>query len=290
VTGRQRTVYHDDDDAELGDEQAAPRIEHLYAMIRREYGQEREQLLIDYLAMIEPALLAEVKRLGDQARYYRLAREALSIINDLNVALHPNKTNRGPFLWWHIEGGELVPASDNDRHAINRRYLEEAIFLYLARPWMRHDHIDWCIVDALVRNEWAAFYRSVTGELAGLAREVTAVRWGVHAAKLIGVLVGGLLSAWLVQLAFGLGLHLAGPTSLIVAGSAIIVARSRRKHLRVRASVEKWQTHLLQAMREAYGALDGTVLSPSRVRDNLVAAAGEGAVGHDRSGLSLTRW
>jgi hypothetical protein len=95
---------------------------------------------------------------------YSLAYEAMQVIYDLDCALHPmeESAKHRAWLWSHIRYGAIVPAGKEDTYVIAKNELEYAAGQYIARPWMQNDYIDWCIVDALVRCECAAFYQNLT--------------------------------------------------------------------------------------------------------------------------------
>jgi hypothetical protein len=68
--------------------------------------------------------------------------------------------------WLHCVSAELpkrdLYISANSSLSLLYAPEEQAVAQYMGRPWMQHDYIDWCIVDAMTRYELAAYYYNIT--------------------------------------------------------------------------------------------------------------------------------
>jgi hypothetical protein len=209
--------------------------------------------------MLVPAMIAEAKRQGEPKLVYRLCLEAMQAIGDLDFAMHPDDyfeplVESHYRLWWHQPDPTFKKNSDY-RKWPEKDLIHQAAAHYLARPWMHHDYIDWCIVDALAYLEWQAFVYK-------LSMRVGQIWFWLGAAVLIMI----------ANVTFGLfegkDIHLALWTvGCLAVGIALVPPFVHFIHRR-----------LLAAMNRAYQALDGAVLSASRVREEFLTAEKEGVV------------
>jgi hypothetical protein len=232
-------------------------------------------------------IMEEAKRRGDPMLPYILVREAMQIVDEMDGALHrwnQHASRHRSGIWWHIPDGGIVPAGSNrqDEHGIDRPEFERAAGQYLARPWMQHDHLDWCIIDALVRWEWAAFYYDITDTLpAKLSEEAEIKRFSRWFLAAFYTAFFG-LPMWGIQHLYHVDSPWAMPAALlfvIVAGyEAFGIIRGRRWRRRAKVAEMELKEAILTVERKAYMALDGAALSPTRVRDAMQAAQDKGVI------------
>ena len=159
----------DDDQNECDDSEVSVRL-YLRRIAQRRFSSGCQAALIRITDLTVPGIMEEAKRRGDPAEAYVLVREAIQIVDEMDSALHGRNQHASKHrsgIWWHIPDGGIVPAGSDqqDKHNIDRAAFEQTAGQYLARPWMQHDHLDWCVVDALVRWEWAACYYNITDPL-----------------------------------------------------------------------------------------------------------------------------
>jgi hypothetical protein len=124
------------------------------------------QAVIATVTMLIPNIRAEAERADDnsQQQVVSLCAQALRIAHSLEQALHPFGETGLRDLWWHHKqpGGKDF---DEPYKWPDKDLLQSAAGDYLSHSWMRHSHIDWCILDALVWWEWAAFSWRLFGSI-----------------------------------------------------------------------------------------------------------------------------
>lgn len=253
------------------------------------FSADRERILTRTTKLMVPGIMNETKKQGNPDkvydRAYALAYEAMQVISDMDSALHPKESGSAyrSALWWHIEGGQVVSAEKIDDFEIIKSDFVEAVGQYIARPWMQHDYVDWCIVDAMVRHEWAAFHCTISESALYSERSDYPDKWikwaflAVFYAGLYGLLFWGIrylydvASSWatIVAWAVGFAVALDWITPII---------RRRKSNTSKVQTAEELHAMLFEAMRLAYKALDGSALSPTRVRDALQEARDAGVI------------
>jgi hypothetical protein len=137
-------------------------------------------------------------------------------------------------------------------------------------------------VDALVRYEWAAYYHSITDRTPALLLGEADFKWVVRTFYAIFYSVCFGLSLWGVQNLYAVQSPWATPAAwlfaLVSTWEVITIIRGGRRRRRARAKDTELQTRLLMAMDDTYDSLDGTALSPTRVRDAMQSAKDKGVV------------
>jgi hypothetical protein len=123
------------------------------------------EAVIATVRMLIPNIRAEAERADDNRKQQvYLCAQALPITHSLEQALHPSGPTGLRNLWWH----HSQPSDkdfDEPHKWPDKDLLQSAAGDYLSHSWMRHPHIDWCIVDALVWLEWAAFTWRLLGTI-----------------------------------------------------------------------------------------------------------------------------
>lgn len=244
---------------------------YLEAVASDRYPDDRQRILVGTVQLLIPGIIEEAKRLGEPKAAYGLVADALRIVSHMDIYLHPEERsaqNRYR-LWHHLSQHRIVDPATSDISSIDRREFEACVGEYLARPWMQHDYLDWCIVDALTAQEWSAYLQVVRGQR-------SAKRF-LGAFGAAGTILFIVLSVWGLRHLFSTGSVLAIPAAIAFAAVIAweLVGFIRRRVARLRAKVPT-ERSLLLAMRDAYATLDGMVLSPTRVRDALRAADAKG--------------
>jgi hypothetical protein len=247
--------------------------DYLPKLARERFRESREHVLVHTVRLLVPSIVAEAERRGDPKHAYGLAYDAMRVVSDLDLHLHPREedadTQKRHRLWWHLPNRIILDPTSSDTRAIEKQGFELAVGDYLARPWMQHDHIDWCIVDALVAQEWIAFLchvrtqRSMKRLLRVFQVPLMLAVFGLPLWGVYYLLVAN--SAWVLP-------------ALLLYGAVLLwelVSFVRRAIARLRNRVPS-PSSLLQAMAEAYATLDGPALSPTRVQDALRAADSKG--------------
>lgn len=133
---------------------------------------DRGDALFVMIRPLLPALAAELERRGTPDEAAKLAEEALTVLLEMHRALvpvwDPEKYPLERPVRVH-EAGDVFPFGkgpyDGYAGGFDKDSLEAAAASYLARPWMAHDYLDWCLVDAMVRREWAAFDHAMRNPL-----------------------------------------------------------------------------------------------------------------------------
>ena len=258
---------------------------HLRAHLKSTPGDadtsSREKVVTRVVQLMVAGIVTEAARRGEPKAAYSMVTDAADLVDSMRWCLHFDEEKRAKrrHLWNHIPdavGG--VPGEHKTRNGFDKGEFGGQVADYLARPWLRCDHLDWVIVDALVWLERASFANDREGQnIVSLA--ASPAFWVVTIALWI-LMVWGLWSGvsylkrnespWLEWGETAAILFLCYQVFVIASGNIVRVRASRRG----KAQLGK----LLLAMHHAYGELDGAVLSPTRVRDALRAAETEGAV------------
>lgn len=236
------------------------------------FRESRGTVLVNTARLLVPSIVAEADRLRDAKRARGLAHDAMSVVADLDFHLHPweedSDTRKRWQLWRHLPASTISDPS-SEKHAIDKEGFELAVGAYLARPWMQHDHIDWCIADALAAHEWIAYLHHVRTERA--ARRFVRMFQVPAAAAIFGLPLWGVIHLFETRSSW------AGPALLaygaLLAWEAVSMVRRRIARLRNQVPAP---SRLLRAMAEAYATLDGAVLSPTKVAEALRAADAKG--------------
>jgi hypothetical protein len=227
--------------------------------ITRQVAADREvhSAVANTAMMLVPQLVAETERNGDPVRPF--CYQAVKVLEELDWALHPDAEPKNRTrLWWHHGNVTVQTAKQyTTGRSVKKELLESAISNYLDRKWMHHDHIDWCIIDALVYWEWEAFmlrlvYGSGTAQIrfaAVMGAIGSAVLWFVNSSQLARI------DWYAITFALSVVVWICAPSV------ATLLHRD-----------------LLAAMKRSYQALNGPVLSPTRIRDQLISAHRRGVV------------
>ena len=221
------------------------------------YGKQ-PMVLENVTSLIVPRIISEANKQNDPKRAYSLAYEAMRVIDDLDCALHSvgDLSESRSWLWRHIK---VMPGPtntyDQKYNTADQELLEDAAGKYLARPWMRDDYIDWCIIDALVHMEYFAFARHIwNNRIFSIISFVTNIVF--LAACLWGIWHG---YSWA---------PVALPFAAVAALSVLFLQRR---------GTDSSAAQFL-AMYEAYKSLDSPILSPTRVGAAIEAAKDKGVV------------
>ena len=184
----------------------------------------------------------------------RICWQAEDIIDRLAMAL-PAFPKEPGLLWTH----RPHPFGDKYGPSVNKDELENVAADYLTRDWYGN-YIDWCIVDALVCVECDAFVGHLHVSVSFI-RVQLAVFAAIAAADfwLLGFTVSNVIS---VTGLWGLG-AIGLISWLIFDGRAVTRFANR---------------HLLSAMNRAYQELNGHILNPTRVLEQLNVAERAGVV------------
>ena len=245
-----------------------------------------------------PALIKEAARRGDPQEAYKLSGEALTVLLEMHRALVPDwKPGKYPLnrpMRVHVSddvslAGEGGGPYDGYGGGLNKDDLEAAAASYLARPWMAHDYLHWCLVDAMVRREWAAFdywvqHPPLDISMLGSSRLTELLSWKGMPWVFEGALAAGV--AWWLHRSYvnddPYFLWWAAVAALYYGYSLISIlrrARAVRVARKIQGQVEDPKVvygRLLAKMQRCYRELDGPVLSPTRVRDELRSAEAMG--------------
>jgi hypothetical protein len=219
------------------------------------------QAVIATVHRLIPNIRAEAEHADDDRKrmIYRLCAQALRTVYSLDHALHPDellhpsgRKDTGWHLWWH-HGEPTGKVLDEVNKWPDKDRLQTAAADYLSCPWMRHPHIDWCIIDALVWWEWAAFTLRLSGTISALRFTlvvVSAVAYVVPQA--INLIHGKQITWW----------------------PAIVIAF-------IWYAVPVFVCYIntpLRFMKRTYQELDGVVLNPTQACAHLHTAEKEGVV------------
>ena len=235
------------------------------------FSEGRMAILLDTIDLLIPGIIAEAKRRGEPRAAYGLATEAMKVVGNLDFHLHPGEEGvcKRMLMWRHQKDHAIASPATSEITATEKQGFETTVSEYMARPWMQHDYLDWCIVDALTAHEWAAYLFYLRGQRS-LQRLVMAFSVAFYGLPLLGL---GYLFWSDASFAFP---ALLGYAALVIWG---FVGLAYRSVVRFTSKTSSPRT-LLLAMRDAYASLDGLVLSPSRVRDQLRLASAKGWAGH----------
>jgi hypothetical protein len=236
-----------------------------------------------------PALIAEAGRRGNPQEAYEIAQEALIVLQELHRALVPNWTP-GKFPLYrpmriHASRDEVQEEERQYGGGLDKDRLEAAAASYLSRPWMVHDYLDWCLVDAMIRREWAAFVYEVQHPPSDLltlgGSNLGWMRWkGLP--WLIEGAIGAAIIWWLrrsytnddpyfVWWAVGATTYY-GYCTIAYVRRAKAIRTARRLHGDIVDYIinpKLASARLLVKMQQCYRELAGPVLNPTRVRDEL---------------------
>jgi hypothetical protein len=172
-----------DDDRE-NEYDGSPDSVHAYLpkLAHEQFDEGRQHVLVRVTGLAVQGIVEEARKQGDPKRAFSLAREAMQVVYELDFMLHPREKSaeNRTWMWWHIRGGGIVPAGKENKCSIAKNEFERAAGHYVARRWMQNDYIDWCIVDALVRYEWAAYYHSITDRTPALLLGEADFKWVVR--------------------------------------------------------------------------------------------------------------
>jgi hypothetical protein len=280
------------------------------------YPSEQWLTIINTIERIVPELVQQAERLGAPQKAFGFCSEAMKIIRDLVDAIHGEEPRNGTqMLWSHRQDPTmkiglpfLGKPADADERFIDKEALQGVAARYLTREW-HSDHIEWCIVDALVLLEFDAFIRLHLRSEVASRRFFLAVYAAVGAmvvwphnnlwtwwrAGFVGLIaLLPIFSSRLWQITYvallGLLYWLFPPTAAddlvqqnqsMAAQNTLIWAAIVLVALFVidgRSLIEFKHRRALRALKAAYYELKGAVLSPVRVRDQLRAAEKDGVV------------
>jgi hypothetical protein len=220
------------------------------------------QAVIATVTMLIPNIRAEAERADDNRKQQvRLCSQALRIVHSLEQALHPDGPTGSRNLWWH----HSQPSSDKDFEEPykwpDRELLQSAAGDYLSHSWVHHPHIDWCIVDALVWLEWAAFTGHLNGSIFISRFNLLAFAvFGYGLAQAINLIQGEQIT-WPWSSSWGWG------PAIILAVIWYAIP-----------TLVRFINHPWRYMKQTYRELDGAVLNPTRIRAQLHTAAKKGVV------------
>lgn len=144
---------------------------------------------------------------------------------------------------------------------------------YLTKPWLSSPWVDWCLIDALVHHEMVSFKRETdprgpsSTPLPSISTKIW--RW----AKLNGLMY--VLPIWWLESLYHDDSSYAAPLAGIYLAAILLfnVAYGRYKR-----DGRKTRATLINALERGYDALNGAALSPTWVREELVAAAKQGVI------------
>lgn len=280
---------YDDDDEPNACDGSAKSLTAFIGRAAREQDRHRAHIFENMTGLVLPGIIEEAKRCGDPMQAYILVKQAIQVFDDLDMALHPKELFQTPeesraryrrFIWHHTTDGYLtLTGTKEDDFSISKEDLQAYAGQYMARPWMQHDYIDWCIVDALVRWEWAAFHNDMINPYMSFEDEYKWVGRAVSAAVLAAFLGIPAAGVWYL---YSVKSRWAAPAAVVLclyaAWETIGAFRIWRAGLLTKVKAKQRKLDLLTGMRDAYWSLGGSVLSPTRVKDALEAAADRGVV------------
>jgi hypothetical protein len=270
----------------LRDTSAHGELLRSFARVARERCElfNRGEALFLMIRPLLPALVAEAERRGTPQEADKVSEEALAVLLEMHRALVPVWDPEKQPLHMPVRvhaSGDVFPFGkgpyDGYAGGFDKDSLEAAAASYLARPWMAHDYLDWCLVDAMVRREWAAFDYAVRNpQSAGLPTPVSPLT------KLLPWLIEGAIAAtvvWWLRRSYTnddphfLWWSAAAAVYYGYFSVGIIRRASAIRSLRRRGDAEDpkvlYACILVVKMQQCYRELDGPVLSPTKVRDVL---------------------
>jgi len=168
--------------------------------------------------------------------------------------------------------------------------LDNALAVYVKRPWLQNDAIDASAINALLVTELAELVLDVkTGAAIGKPNWSFVLSGGNQFAQLGLALVGrivGFFAAWVMLPAFAIGQHFYGrETEAIIAGSIwglyvvyrLIMIPSRWRLRRLREKAAETTANRVTAIVKAWNAARGSAINPSRLKELVLAAEECGA-------------
>jgi hypothetical protein len=274
--------------------------QYLFEVVTKDYSEEyvNREAVARTTAKLIPNIMQEVKQ-GDLKQRshltaYGLCAQALRRNVDLFTVLHPAYSNpaneeKPNYLWRHylLERAFNPTRDDVCMRGIDKSALQEEAAAYLSSPAvLHHDYIEWCIVDALVYFECSAY----SFRLEQLRLEGKVYRYMVAFGGLILFAIFGALASlawwfaglawWPLRLQQG-GADRAGWVIGALVAYLLYCAIQWLRGGKLRSTIKSDRLRpfqLLKSMMRAYQTLDGAVLNPSRVRDELLSAEKEGVV------------
>ena len=242
--------------------------------------------------------LARVRQRGDANRYQHQLRDACNVLDTIRDACWSNwlpseNPRRAPqTLWAWPDDGALIecPKEWLEKSPASLDELDSAMAEYLKRPWMRHDIIDVSVINALLFTELAMYADEVRS-----GRPFGMINWsylfsGGNPLKQLGFsLLGRLLRflmAWVMLPAIAVAFLAYGyQTAALVTFSIwglyvlyrIITIPARFRLGKARQKAAEKATEILTAMEKAWHAAKGRTISPSRLRELVLAAEERGA-------------
>jgi hypothetical protein len=176
--------------------------QYLSKLATEQFANYRCSLMLQTTKMLLPAIISEAKRQREPRLVYQLAFEAMQVIRDIDLALHPDEhiSKDHRYELWTRQANPTWKTSADHWKWPEKDMLQQAAADYLARPWMHHDYIHWCIVDALAYWEWQAFVYK-------LSMRAAQIWFGLGAAVFIMIanVTFGLFKGKDIHLAFSLG-------------------------------------------------------------------------------------
>jgi hypothetical protein len=258
----------------------------------------RGEAVFVMLRPLMPALVAAAERRGSPEEAYKVSEEAVTVLHELHCALVPywDPKNYSLDQPMRVHASDDVSAGtgpyDGFAGGFNLNHLEAAAASYLARPWMAHDYLDWCLVDAMVRREWAAFDYAVRNnpprEPLGSSRLTKLLGWLLEGAIATAVV-------WWLRRSYTNDdpyFFWWGAAAAIYYGYVFLASLLRIRALRSlrRAQGEAGDPKVISdriwmKMKLCYRELDGPILSPTRVRDVLRSGEALGTLNGQAIGI-----
>lgn len=176
--------------------------------------------------------------------------------------------------------------------------LSEIIGLYISRPWLRHQVLDWVLLDMISTSEICVFgehvkqtlycdageldfsYIQVKGNLEKLSVRKNRFGWIITFIAECALFLCG----WYILSLAPLGIKSPSRPSdfiilvALVAVSIVVMRFFNRKKLAQIAAARERPREILIAMHDVWKSLDGRALSPTRIREAMQKASNIGAV------------
>jgi hypothetical protein len=249
-------------------------------LLSEPYPPDKRSILYNSLALIIPEIVTRAKRKNDSATYVWQAKQ---IVDKLDNGIHgqdwawgdeePRDKSGKPdrILWLHQKqpprlniGPLFFKGSAKEKYSLEKELIESAAKDYLSYEW-HSEYLDWVIVDVLVFWEWRTYLNGRNG----IASSIIAKRFALaFYAVLFGIVYEAL---WWLDWARLPSLPGWSTTTWLLAVLAYFFVDGR--WLALFSSRRP-----LRGMARGYGALQGDVLSPVRVREELQAAEKDGVV------------
>lgn len=253
---------------------------------------KRSLFLSEWAHSSLPALHANALRNRWTAEQYRVANNVTwGLTEKLFDALHSNwfrtslKEEEKPRSFWYHQSLDLFRLSDATRgFDINKAELVDAASLYLGKPDIRSNRLDWIFLDAIVFAELEAYADHVFASRAG-----TGINWAAtfanrsqaryHVLQIAFGIVGFALKfVAMPVIAYFLFIAEHNVAAIVVLGLWIVTLAWQLVTFPIRWRARRNARKLLQHLVDLHLLLGGNTISPRKLKEALDKAAGDGVV------------